>query len=194
MGPFVAHRALLAPHEADDVDRLRQRLQRLSRRTGWASHGGYRFPKRPGSEPELEPAPAEPINRDRSLRQHRRRAQRQAGNVGEDGEPLGAGRHGRQQGEGVHETPLVGVILNPHEIEPLGIGNPDCLPQDVELPGVGDGEDPERRRLAGAGHLRTSVSKRTGVDPNGSTACRAQLRWASALVVCGPAGSGAKRT
>jgi hypothetical protein len=56
--------------------------------------------------------------------EHGRRAQGQIGDVGEETDAFGNGNERGDEGPGVKETPLIGMVLDAHEIEARPVGGP----------------------------------------------------------------------
>ena len=110
------------PHPAQDRDGLDQRVHGLLRRTPRASGAGDRIPERSGPQAELDPSLGDQIQARRGLGQHDRRPQRQAGDVRGQPDRPGAAADGRQQGPGVQEAPLVGMVLDRHQVQAEGLG------------------------------------------------------------------------
>jgi hypothetical protein len=103
-----------------------------------------------GAEAELEPAAAEQVEAGGGLGQHRRRPQRQVGDVGEDADPLGGGGDHGQQRPGVDEPTLVGVVLDADPVQPQPL---DLLGGGQQrVGGVGDEEVAELHPAAVVGH------------------------------------------
>jgi hypothetical protein len=79
--------ALAAPHLADHLDRLGERRERLGGAAAWATVRRGRVREAAGAQPQLHPTAAEHVQARGGLGQHRRRAQRQVGDVGKDADP-----------------------------------------------------------------------------------------------------------
>ena len=83
--------------------------------------------KPPGADPELEPTGAHDVERDRRLGQHRRLSEGQVGDIGKDADPGRSRQEVRDQGEGVEEPPLVGMVLDPDDVQPTSLRRQDLL-------------------------------------------------------------------
>ena len=106
----------LVPDPADDVDRLRERVDGLAGREAAAAHGVDRIPEAAGAESELEATAAEQVEAGGGPREDRGRTQRQVGDVGREVDALGARRDPRQQRRRVVESRLVRVVLERDEV------------------------------------------------------------------------------
>ena len=106
----------LVPDPADDIDRLRERVDGLAGREAAAAHGVDGVPEAAGAEPELEATAAEQVEAGGGAREDGGRAQRQVGDVGREVDALGAGRDPREQRRRVVEARLVGVVLERDEV------------------------------------------------------------------------------
>jgi hypothetical protein len=140
------HRVLAAPREADDLDRLRERLERLPGTALRAAHRGDALPEGACAEPELEAPAGEPVERSRRLGDHGGQPERQVGHVGEDADPLRLGEQRRHQHPGLQEAALVGMILDAEKVEPGPVGGTDERPRAVEVVRSGHDGDPELER------------------------------------------------
>ena len=99
------------PGRADHLDALRERGQRLSRRTTRSAGRLDRVPEPAGADPELDPAATEQVEAGDRGGEHERRAQREVRDVGGDPQGRGARQDGRDQRPRVEEPRLVGVVL-----------------------------------------------------------------------------------
>jgi hypothetical protein len=117
-----ANRRLAAPHQPDDLDRLLQGPDRLAWSAPRAANRRDRIPETAGAEAELDPAVAQLVEGGGGLGQHGRGSQRQRGDVGKDREVPRAHRDRREQGPGVMEAGLVGMVLDPHVVEAELVG------------------------------------------------------------------------
>src|SRR4029453_3751355 len=59
--------------------------------------------------------------------EHRRRADRQAGDIGEEAQPIGPSEQVGDEAERVEETPLIRVVLDSDEVEPAALGGQHLL-------------------------------------------------------------------
>jgi hypothetical protein len=134
---------MLGPEQPDHLDRLLERLHRLARRSPRATEVGDHVGEGARPQGELEAAAAEDVERRGRPRHHRGRAQRQVGDVGEERDPARLGEQGREQRPGVEEVALVGVILDPDQVEPGLVGRPHLIADRAEPLGQRDDRDPE---------------------------------------------------
>jgi hypothetical protein len=130
--------ALATPDQADDLHGLLERLQRLARRPPGSAISLDGVPEGPRPEPQLETPPGEQVDAGGSLGQHRRRAQRKTGDIGEQLDPLGGRTDGGDEGKGVDEPPLVGMVLDPQVVETHVLSPPGDVQQ--RIGGVGNQE------------------------------------------------------
>ena len=114
---LVFDRGLPAPREPDDLDRLCEGVDRLLRGTARSAHRLDPIPEGTRAETQLEAAVREDVDRGGCLGQNRRRPQRQVGHVGHEAHPLRARCDVGEELERVEEAPLVGVILDPDQVE-----------------------------------------------------------------------------
>src|SRR5208283_3218673 len=98
------------PAGADDVDGLAERAAGLPGAAAGAAHSGDPVGERSRAEAELEAAAAEHVDGGGLLGEHDRRAQRQVGDVGEQVHVPGPGGQPGDQGEGVGEVVVVGMV------------------------------------------------------------------------------------
>jgi hypothetical protein len=124
VAPLEADATPAAPVQADQLDSLLERCQRLARAAHRSAHGADGVPERPGTKAQLYPAPAQHVKRGRRLGQHGRRAQRQVGHIREQPHPLGACGQGGQQRPGNQGATVVRVVLHRDEVQALHIGQP----------------------------------------------------------------------
>jgi hypothetical protein len=127
---FIPDAPLPAPHQTDHVDGLLGRFHRLAGGPPRTAHGHNGVPERSGSQAQLHPAAGEDVEGGGGLGQDGRRPKREAGHVGEEPDP---GRPAGQVGDerpGVEESPLVGVVLDPDEVE-AGLVRHLGQPQDL---------------------------------------------------------------
>ena len=106
----------LVPDAADDVDRLRERVDGLAGREASAAHGVDRVPEAAGAEAELEAAAAEQVEARGRAGEHGRRPQRHVGDVRREVHAFGARGDPGQQRRRVVEARLVGVVLERDEV------------------------------------------------------------------------------
>lgn len=114
-----------SPDPADDRDCLFERADALARGEAPAPHRFDGLPERSGTEPELDPAPAEQVETRDAPCEHSRLPQ---GKVGHIGRQVDRGRLGggvRDQRPGVEETGLIGMVLEGGEVEPGGFAGLD---------------------------------------------------------------------
>ena len=155
--PLEAEAALAAPHQADDLDRLGQGVERFSRAASHTPVGGDGVPEGARPQPQLEATTAQHVDAGGGLGHRRRRAQRETGDVGEHPDPLGRLRHGGEQHEGVVEPSLIRVVLDPGPVEPESLG----LDRhgDGIAARIGDGEATERDLSSPVGHRPALLSR-----------------------------------
>jgi hypothetical protein len=146
------HATPTAPQGPDDGDRLLERLDRLTRVAPRPAHCPDRIPQGAGAQAELEAAAADDVQGSRCLRQHRRVAQRQVRDVGEDPHPRGLGSQGRHEHPGIEVPSLVGVILDADEVEAELVAEPDLVDDLGVVVRVGDWEEAELHRPAVVHH------------------------------------------
>src|SRR5437763_11705139 len=115
--PVEVDATLPRPDTANDLDRLLERVDGLRPRAYRAAPGLDPLPKGACPETELEASAAEPVDRGRRLGEAGRRAERQVRDVGKEADTLGPRGEVRDQHPRVEEPPLVGVILDPDEVE-----------------------------------------------------------------------------
>ena len=114
-----ADRALVRPHQPDDVDGLDESVDRLARRPPRTTHGLDRLPERSRSESELESPARQNVQARGRLGQHRGRSQRQVRHIWEHADTLRLREHGRHQHPSVEEAPLIWVVLDTDVLEAL---------------------------------------------------------------------------
>src|SRR5207253_5271754 len=108
---------LATPQEAYDLDRFLQRGHGFAGRAQRSVVGLDPIPETARAKAELEPAAAQDVERGGGFGEHGRWAQRDVGHVGEDGDPLSAHGNRCEQSPRVVEAALVGVILDPDQVE-----------------------------------------------------------------------------
>ncbi len=115
----------------------------------------------PRAEPEREPAPGEQVEARRRSGQHRRWPQREVEHVAGELHALGGGGDPGQQGPGVEERGLVGVVLECDEVQPRMLAR------------LGECDDPLgvlcRRRQEAAEHQVVAVVGHGGSSHNDAT-------------------------
>src|ERR671922_2539448 len=87
-----------------------------------AAHPGNCFKEGSRSKSELEAPIAQEVQGGGRLGHHRGWPQRKIGDRREDPDPRGPGQQMADQDPSVEEAPLVGMVLNPDEIEPGALG------------------------------------------------------------------------
>jgi hypothetical protein len=117
-------RPLAAPKGADDLDPLLQCLERLTTGPQGTAHRPDRLPERTRTQPELEAAAREQVERGRLLAEQGGTAQREIGDVREDADAFRPRQLVSDQRERVQVAPLVRVILDPDQIEAELVGAP----------------------------------------------------------------------
>ena len=135
------------PDRPDDLDRLRGRLDRLTRGPPLAAHRHDRVPERARSEPELEPAAAEQVEARRRPGQDRRRAEREIRHVRGDRDLHGLRGDVRHQRPGVEERRLVRMVLEGDQIQPELLAQLGELDHPTRV-GVGRGDERAEGRFA----------------------------------------------
>jgi hypothetical protein len=110
------------PDAADDVDRLRQRVDALARRQPPAAHRLDRVPEPAGTQAELEAPAAEQIQAGGGTGEHRGRPQREVEHVRAQADALGLPGHVAQQRPRVQEPRLVRVVLERRQVQAGGLG------------------------------------------------------------------------
>nr|WP_152471490.1 MFS transporter [Nocardiopsis gilva] len=167
---FKANRPLLTPHRADNVDRLIQGIDGFLWATARAAHGGDRVPDRPRAKAELDPPTGETMQAGSRLGQDSGGTQRQVSHGGHERDALGGSREIADQGPGVVEGALVGVILHADQVQPGSI-HPPGQPHG-EL-GVGPGGIDIRTEQYGQGHgSLTPRRPRRGLSPHSAIRMR----------------------
>jgi hypothetical protein len=134
-------RALVRPHQADDLDRLLDRVDGFPGAAALGAQAGDPGREGAAAEAELEPAAADRVERRCGPRQHGRRAQRQVGDVGDAADPADLRHQGCDLRERVEEVVLVGVVLDGDQPEPARVGRPGELADAGQLVRVGDDRD-----------------------------------------------------
>jgi hypothetical protein len=119
---FEADRSLAAPHEADYLDRLLERVHRFAARQHRAADRFDGVEASARAEPELDTPTRDEVERRRGLAENRGRAEREVGNVRKDVNLFGAHGHRREQRPRVDEPALVRVVLNTDQLETQLIG------------------------------------------------------------------------
>ena len=153
VAPPVPDRAGVGvPDRADDVDRLRERVDRLPGRQLRAAVGGDRLPERARPEPELDPPAAEDVQARGAAGEHDRRPQREVGDVRRDAHVGRLGRDHRQQRPHIQERGLIRVVLEADDIEAGDVGKPRQLDHGIRLAGDGCDEHAELEVVAIVGH------------------------------------------
>jgi len=112
----------------------------LTWRAGRSAHGLDRVPESTRAQAQLEAPVRQQIQRRSRLRQHRRRAQRQVDNVGENSHAFGARGDGREQRPGVVEPVLIGMVLDADQVDARRIGLDRLVEHPQGLAGVRDEE------------------------------------------------------
>src|SRR5690606_18054467 len=146
------------PDPADDLDGLGERPDALSGGEALPAHGLDAVPEGARAQAQFDPAAAEQVEAGRAARQDGGLAQRQVEHVAGQADPFGAGGQVGQQGPGVQERGLVGVVLEGGQVQsgllgelgecdhPLGIlvarGEEGAETQFVAV--VGQGWPPDR--------------------------------------------------
>src|SRR5829696_8763927 len=125
-----AQRTLVAPHQSHDLYGLFDGADGLAGAPARTAHADHRVPECSGPEAHLHPPSREYVEAGRRFREHGRRAQGQVGDVGEETDAFGNGHECGDEGPGVQETPLVGMVLDAHEVEARPVGGPGdaCRP------------------------------------------------------------------
>jgi hypothetical protein len=135
-------------------------------RTG-AAHRADRLPKRARAEAELEAPAREHVERGRLLGDHRRAAERQVGDVGEEADPLGAGEQVGDQRPSVEEAPLVWVVLDADQVEPELVRPAGERAAELEIGACRDDAHSEGKRPAVAGRHGDPSAAGGPADPAG---------------------------
>ena len=154
--------AFAAPDQANDLDRLLERDERVA---GLAARPAIRLdgiPEAASTQCQFEASAAQHVETGGRLGHHCRRAQREVGDIGEETHASGDGRDCAEQGPGVDEAPLVRMILNADPVETAGLDLPGGVEQRVG--GVGDQEISERQVAAVVGHRHTLSRKDRAMD------------------------------
>ena len=115
--PYAAP-LLGVPQLADDGDRLGQCLDRLTGGAARTAHRLHRLGEGAGPQPELDPPAAEQVEAGGRPGHHGRRPQGQVEHVGGQPDPDGGRGDIGQQGPGVQEAGLIGMVLEGDQIEP----------------------------------------------------------------------------
>src|SRR5690606_16860914 len=110
------------PDPADDLYGFGERLDTLAGGEAAAAHGFDRVPESARAQAQFDTAAAEQVEAGYAAGQHGGLAQRQVEHVACQGDPLGAGGEVGQQGPGVEERGLVGVVLEGGEVQPGLLG------------------------------------------------------------------------
>jgi hypothetical protein len=135
-------RALVRPHQTDDLDRLLDRVDGFPGAAPLGAQAGDLGREAAAAQAELEPAAADHVERRCRPRQHGGRAQRQVGDVGDEADPAGLRHQGCDQRERVEEVVLVGVVLDGDQPEAARVGRPGELADVGQLVRLGDDRDP----------------------------------------------------
>jgi hypothetical protein len=120
------------------------------------------------AETELEPAPAQLIERRRLLGQHRRRAEGQIGHVGEDANALRLAEEIADQRHRIEVLLLIGVILDADQVVAEVVEDVRNLDGALGVAGRGIEEETELQVVAVVGHrappvgVGKSVSREVG--------------------------------
>lgn len=122
MLPFERDRALAAPVRADDLDRLLQRFERLTRCSRRAAERADRLPEAARAETEIEPTAGQHVEGRSLLRDHRRPAQRQVRDVGKEAHAFRPREQVADQRPRLEVPPLVRVVLDPDQIDAELVG------------------------------------------------------------------------
>src|SRR5690554_1247920 len=106
------------PGLTDHVYAFSQGIDSLSRTEPTVAHPGYAIPESACTNSQPEAPAAQRIQRRGSPRKRQWRPQREAGDVRTDCDSLSLGSDVGDQGRGVQERGLVGVVLETDEIQP----------------------------------------------------------------------------
>jgi hypothetical protein len=128
-----AHSRGHRPHETHQLDGLLQSVDSFCRVANRPSHGLDCFWETAGPEPELDPASADHIQTRRGLGEHGGRAQLQIGHIRHEVDHSGQGDECRHQGPGVEEAALVGMILDPDELQAGTLDRPSGRRRSLEI-------------------------------------------------------------
>ena len=123
-----------------------------------SAHAGDLVEVAARSKAELEPTIAQDVQRGCRLGQHRRRAQWQVRDVGEERDPARLCEQRCDERQRVEEARLVRMVLDRNQPEAALVGDPCELADAVDRAGVGDDRQAgdHAQRMRHAGRLRIS--------------------------------------
>src|SRR5215212_9327245 len=112
-----AQRTLVAPDQSHNLYRFFDGADGLAGAPSRATHAGHGVPKSPGAKPDLHPPCREHVEAGGCLREHGRRTEREVDDVGEEADVFGHRHERRDERPGIQKAPLVGMVLNSHQVE-----------------------------------------------------------------------------